>query len=297
MKKILVVGSRDSGEKNNPLVIVETLQKSGVDAEFIEWEKLIFRIDSNSVTVIHDGKELSSKEPDLVLAVGWYRSGRKSNYRDVALSLAVYLKHHDIQFWNSEMGVQRSTGKLSCLVMLALSGIAVTPTIYSLSGDLIVPETDYPLVIKATAASRGALNYLTETKEHAKELLSQQPNMMLVQPYLDNDHDLRVIMFGGKVSKVLRRSRSSDADTHLNNTSQGGSAVWLNPEDLDSKLLTICEKICTIMHREMAGIDLIPDAHSDYGYSCLEVNSVPQLTSGYDTDSKMAALVTAITQN
>ena len=47
----------------------------------------------------------------------------------------------------------------------------------------------------------------------------------------------------------------------------------------------------------MAGIDLIPDNISEYGYSCLEVNTIPQLTSGFDPDTKMESLVEAVLKN
>lgn len=296
MKKLVVIGSIDSGTKNDPQFISKSLQDAGLDVEFIEWEKLVFSIKTGEVSITFNGAELSTMNPDLVIAIGWYRSGRKSNYRDVALTLAVYLDHHKMRYWNSEMGVQRSTGKLSCLTMLALNSVAITPTNYSLSGNLIIPSDNYPVIIKASAASRGASNHLVESKDKATVLLSETPNQMLVQPFMQNDHDLRFIMFGGKVGKVLKRSRN-DSKTHLNNTSQGGSAQWLKPGAIDESLLTICEKICKIMNREMAGIDFIPDANSPYGYSCLEVNSIPQLTSGFDIDAKMRALVDAIKDN
>ena len=44
----------------------------------------------------------------------------------------------------------------------------------------------------------------------------------------------------------------------------------------------------------MAGIDFIPNDLSPYRYSCLEVNAIPQLTSGHDADVKIQQLVTAI---
>ena len=59
-------------------------------------------------------------------------------------------------------------------------------------------------------------------------------------------------------------------------------------------MLTESEKICIIMNRQLAGIDFIPDSSSPYGYSCLEVNAIPQLTSGYDVTTKMKKLSESI---
>ncbi|MCB9822969.1 hypothetical protein H6800_01700 [Candidatus Nomurabacteria bacterium] len=296
MKKVLVIGSKESGTKNDPQVISKTLQNAGLKAEFIEWEKLVFSIKTGEVSVSFSGIELSEMVPDLVIAVGWYNPSIKSNYREVSLTLGLYLEQNNINYWNSEMSKQRSTGKLSCLCMLALHGIHITQTTYSLSGDLIAPLEDFPVIIKATAASRGSSNHLVRSIDQAKRLLGEIPNRMIVQPYIKNDHDLRVIMIGGRAAKVLKRYRSDDK-SHLNNTSQGGSAHWLDPREVGDSLLTICEKICKIMNREMAGIDFIPDDSSPYGYSCLEVNSIPQLTSGFDVEAKMNALVKSVKDN
>ncbi|MBP7837367.1 hypothetical protein KA021_01550 [Candidatus Saccharibacteria bacterium] len=297
MKNVLIFGSSDYSEKNDSQVVAKAFGKNRANVTFVPWEELIFTINNSNVSIRHNDVELADLTPDTVLAFGWYKSGRKSIYKDVAYALALYLDHHKIPYWNSEMGRQRSTGKLSCLVLLALNNIAVTPTAYSLRGDLLMAQITLPAVLKASSASRGDSNYFVDSKKQAEVLLVGMPNRLLVQPYLDNNHDLRMIMFGGKVHRILKRARRKDATTHLNNTSQGGSAEWISTVSVDKKLLTICEKICKITHREMAGIDLIPDNISEYGYSCLEVNTIPQLTSGFDPDTKMESLVEAVLKN
>lgn len=294
MKNILIVGSSDSGDKNDSKVVAEAFDKNRANVTFMTWEELVFTVAISNVSVRYNDIELFDLKPDILLAFGWYKSGKKSIYRDVAYALSLYLDHHTIPYWNSEMGQQRSTGKLSSLILLALNDIAVTPTVYSLKSDILLSHTVFPAVLKASSASRGDLNYLVDSKKQAAALLKGSPNQLLAQPYLENDHDLRMIMFGGTVHKILKRARHENAATHMNNTSKGGTAEWISTELLDKKLLTICEKICKITHREMAGIDLIPDDLSEYGYSCLEVNAIPQLTSGFDPDTKMQSLVDAV---
>jgi glutathione synthase/RimK-type ligase-like ATP-grasp enzyme len=296
MKKVLVIGSADYGKKNNPLEITQALKNAQVDSQFIAWEELVFDIETNTVSVKFNNTEISSLKPDLVIAVGWYKSGNKSIYRDVALSLSQYLMNNKIEFWNSEMSHQRSTGKLSCMVKLAFEGISVPKTLFSLNGDLLLDKINFPAVIKASDASRGESNFLVREGEEASQKLkaSGDVNHMLIQPYLENDHDLRVICFGGEPSLVLRRSRGENSQSHMNNTSQGGSAEWLEIDKVDPSLLTDSKKICIVMNREMAGIDFIPDSSSPSGYACLEVNAVPQLTSGFDADHKLAVLAQSI---
>lgn len=284
MKHVVIIGSKEYGAKNSPTAMADVLSDSAVKTDVFYWEDIMFDIRAGDVRVRFDGKLFSSLSPQLVIALGWYKNGKNSIYRDVAYAMAEYLSHNKILFWNSEMLSQRSVSKLSCMVQLAVSDIPVPHTKFALDDTALV-DAALPFVAKSPAASRGASNYLVETKERRGEIIALGERL-LVQPFLPNDHDIRVICFGGKPALALKRSRQG-SDTHLNNTSQGGKAEWIRMSDLDPQLLTISEKICDIMKRELAGIDFIPDSSSPFGYSCLEVNAIPQLTSGSDVDIKM----------
>lgn len=292
MKSVLVIGSVNNGGKNDPSTVVTHLKKSGLDAVLCYWEDLVFDITSGNVRLLADGKDIANDiRPDLVIALNWYKSGKKSFYRDIAFAAALYLDKAGIKTWNSEMKMQRSSTKLSCMVQLALHGLPVPHTLFSLRGELPFPDT--PFVVKAIAASRGKSNHLVHSQEEARALFASTVPYM-VQPFLPNDHDLRVVCFDGKPSLILRRSRRENSDSHMNNTSQGGDGQWIDLAEVSEDLLTLSSKICIILGREMGGIDLIPDASSPYGYSCLEVNAIPQLTSGFDTFRKMDVLANKI---
>lgn len=292
MKRVLIVGSRDSGSKNDPIVFLNRL-KGEADARLIYWEDMRFTIKTGSVRVTVHGEDVIAFTPDLVICLGWYKNGKQSIYRDVALAFGLVLQHNDIKFWNSEITQQRSTTKLSCLVQLALEDIPVVPTEFSLTNSIAIETAQLPFIAKAAAASRGNENYLVKTSETLAELQSSDTRY-LIQPFVPNDHDLRVICVGAEARLVLERRRGTGSDSHMNNTSQGGKAVWLPLDSLGPEILTLCNKICKVTKRELAGIDLIPDASSSIGYSCLEVNAIPQLTSGFDSEVKIEALVRAI---
>ncbi len=293
MKKILIIGSIESSIKNNPDAMAERLRNDGLEVLVIFWEKLVFSISRESTQVTYEGHDILEISPDLVIALGWYKNGKKSIYRDVAYSLALYLRHNGVSFWNSEMLHQRSSTKLSTMMQLALSDVSVPTTYFSLDVSLISSIIPMPYIAKATSASRGELNYLVKDKSDIDDYTATG-GYMLVQPFLPNDHDLRVICFNGKPELILKRSRQEDSQTHLNNASRGGDTAWLELNSVSPELLTLSEKICKIMKREMAGIDLIPDASSRSGYSCLEVNAIPQLTTGTDVDIKIKALSRAL---
>lgn len=293
MKKVIVIGSRDSGNKNDPSEIARSIRSGATDTSLLYWEDMSFDIVKGNVYITVDGDDILSIKPDLVIAMGWYKNGKKAIYRDVAFALALVLRHHGITFWNSEMANQRSTTKLSTMVQLALNGVSVPRTLFSLSFDNVASQLHYPFIAKAASASRGDMNYLVDG-DAVLANVRQAGSFFLVQEFLPNDHDLRFICFDGRPALVLRRARPADANSHLNNTSQGGMATWLKLADINSDVLTNIEKICRIMGREMAGVDLIPDSSSPLGYSCLEVNAIPQLTSGTDSNIKLAALAEAL---
>jgi glutathione synthase/RimK-type ligase-like ATP-grasp enzyme len=295
VKHILIIGSRKSGKKNNPEAIARRIASEATRVTLAYWEDLVLDIATGRVRVSAEGKQLLEESIDLCITIGWYKNGKQAYYRDVAFALALILKAKGVRLWNSEILEQRSVTKLSTMVQLALENIPVPRSIFSITTRNAISHLSYPYIAKAIAASRGDHNYLVSDAGDRDKVL-EQDFPFLIQPFLENDHDLRVICFGGKPSLVLRRSRAAESETHLNNTSQGGQARWIPLDEMPPELLTFCEKISKIMSREMAGIDLIPDASSLYGYSCLEVNAVPQLTSGTDVDIKLDAFARAINE-
>ncbi len=293
MKRILIIGSRYSGLKNDPNKIHQAIIDSGLQSSVVYWEDLLLSIVAGQVSILCEGQNMINQKPDLVIALGWYRNGRKSIYRDLAFSVALFLEHHNIKFWNSEMLNQRSSTKLSAMVQLALNGVPVPDSYFCLRNNISAGQLDRPFIAKAAGASRGENNYLIKTEDDLGPIINSEIGFVF-QKFLVNDHDLRIICFNGRPYLALKRSRQPGADTHLNNTSKGGSAQWLELSDLDPSLLTLSQKICKITKREMAGIDFIPDMSSEVGYSCLEVNAIPQLTSGTDYQKKLKALALAL---
>lgn len=293
MKNILLIGAKEAGDKNNVDTIRSQIHIDELNVEVVYWEDIVVDITSNNVSVWSNGKDVLAAKPALVMMFGWYKNGAKSYYRDVAFAVAMYMKSKNIPVWNSEVLSQRSTTKLSCLVQLALEGCRVPDTRYSMNHKELIANVKLPFVAKAVAASRGENNHLIRSADSIDRAFANDIQW-IIQPFLPNDHDLRVICFGGEPRFVLKRSRAADAKTHLNNTSQGGTSEAIDIKNIRSELLTESRKICKIMKREMAGIDFIPDGNSPNGYSCLEVNAIPQLTSGHDVEGKMRMLYQSI---
>ncbi len=291
--KVVFLGSKNSAGKNDVSEMLQSFQHSSKvapDARTVYFEDLLFSIATEKQSVLDTATGQDMASADLVIAVNWYRNGDESIYRDVALALALYLQKQGVKIWNSEMKEQRSTTKLSAMMQLALAGMPIPHTVFSLDPNLLQSEAkEFPVVCKSATASRGRNNHLIQKAEElAKVVGNDIPNRYLLQPFIPNEGDYRVICFGGEPQLVLKRMRQG-TETHLNNMSQGAIGQLLQPSALPAELLTQCRDICKLMGREMAGIDvLLPEGGLPPVF--LEINAVPQLTSGAFVEEKLAAL-------
>lgn len=297
MKKIILLGSKNSGGKNDVRDMHQSLARHSKEADItvVFFEDLLMSVTSEAQSFIDTASGKDMSEADLVVAVNWYKGGPTSLYRDVGFALALYLKSKGVEFWNSEMLKQRSISKVSAMMQLSLLGLPVPTTLFSLSADALFAAVNFtPFIFKSAIASRGADNFLCDSVADAKEQATvNQSNHFMVQEYIPNKSDLRVVCFGGEPKLAIERSRRND-DSHLNNVSQGADAKLKEISELSLQMIEECKKICYNMGREMAGIDVLPEKDKPEHYVYLEVNAIPQLTSGAFVDEKMAALAATL---
>jgi glutathione synthase/RimK-type ligase-like ATP-grasp enzyme len=300
MKNVAILGAKDYGEKNNAVDLAKSFSESSsaINFQAIYWEDLLFDIskDSQSVVDTVSGQDLSSF--DLVFALNWYRNDKDNLYREAALTLALYLSNKNVKFWNEEILKQRSSSKLSAMMQLALLNLDIPKTKFSISKEILKSGNDlgFPLILKAAQASRGRDNYLVKDLDELSAHLDKpaESNKYIVQEYIKNDADLRVICANMEPRLVLKRSRVSE-ESHLNNTSKGADAELIELNTLNADIIQACRIICREMGRNIAGIDLMFAKDSDR-YVFLEVNSIPQLSSGVFLDEKANSLALAIEQ-
>ncbi|HVS58682.1 MAG TPA: ATP-grasp domain-containing protein [Candidatus Saccharimonadales bacterium] len=293
MKRVIFLGSKHFGEKNDVGVLAKqsaAALQGQIDVTHCTFEDLLFTITEKQRSIIDTASGVDLAEADLVIAMNWYSTSQKS-LRDLAFTVALYLQEHGVKFWNSEMILQRSTTKLSAMWQLRAADVPVPDTVFSLNHQAAAATwRNEQAIVKDIAGSRGRNNYLVHTHEELERLLADKPDThVLVQQFIPNDYDVRVVCFGGEPRLVIKRQRQSD-DTHLNNTSQGGQATLLSLEKLPPEIIERTKKICQLTGREMAGIDYLVANNGTDAYICLEVNAIPQLTSGSFTSEKYEQL-------
>jgi glutathione synthase/RimK-type ligase-like ATP-grasp enzyme len=298
MKKVLIIGSNRqlAGSKNDTNILAQSLvDKLGVDFAVSSYfiEDLLFCINDQKQQIIDSKSGQDVANADLVICLNWYQGGVHAFYRDIMFTVALYLQARGTDFWNSEALHQRSTTKLSMMMQLALAGIPIPATYFSLDHEALRQQAvDLPCIIKTIKGSRGNDNHLAASRKELGDILADSRPYML-QEFISNDHDLRMVCFRGEPELIIKRTRRSN-DTHLNNTSQGALAELVVLDQAPSNSVQLARKICALTGREIAGVDLLLANDGSERIVCLEVNAIPQLTSGSFVQEKSEAFAKSI---
>jgi RimK family alpha-L-glutamate ligase len=129
----------------------------------------------------------------------------------------------------------------------------------------------YPFIAKPNLGARGQRVYLIESPEDLQQVAPLSD--FIFQPYIKNTGDWRVLILGGKVLGVMRRTAASGS--HLNNTARGGTASLETNQKILDEVAEIALRAAAALQLTFCGIDIIQDDNSGE-YYFLESNSAPQ---------------------
>lgn len=162
---------------------------------------------------------------------------------------------------------------------LAQNGIPVIPTWVFMKKEVLKANYDklpFPIIIKPASGARGKGIFKFNNSQEMDEFLEKEfkasifyPN--LVQGYVPNKGDFRVLVLNGEVITAVRKIR--DADSVVSNMSQGNEAELFDP---DKEVAEIAIKAAQTVGMEFAGVDIIEDQETGKRY-VLEVNLSPQI--------------------
>lgn len=221
----------------------------------------------------------------------------KTHYKrqEFAAALSEAFDGLGVQYIDQEIRNHVSNGKVSQYARLHSVGVSLPKTvmintsILSTQYDRFVSLLGLPFVLKDPAADKGLRNYLIRNPDdfsRAVALTEPQQLYFVAQEFIENTGDLRVVVFDKKVELVIGRRAAEDSDTHLNNTSTGGSAVLVPLDEFDSELKSMSVRAAIALNRQVAGVDLIKDEKTGKWY-ILEVNNAPQIASGAFQEEKI----------
>lgn len=218
------------------------------------------------------GSDLS--EFDLVFFQKWFKQPQ------IAYAISRYLDSHGVPYVSNELGHQNSFSKIAEMVNLTLQNVSYPSTIVATTRTLrTCPEILYPCIIKPAEGTRGkGVELLPDNDAFRRYLEGASDNeWFLVQEYIPNTHDYRVVVMGDAVSFGLKRT-SSDGSI-LNNTSAGATADFLDRGDIDDDLVQLALQAADAVGRsDFAGVDIVRAAEGKL--YVLEVNKSPEIQTG-----------------
>jgi glutathione synthase/RimK-type ligase-like ATP-grasp enzyme len=245
-------------------------------------QDLLFSCKNNGISVTYKGKELH----EIYSAIHIRNQGK---FTDYANALRLYSNHYGLAIVNEKDVTLPYFGKVSQGFLFTINKIP-TPSLASSPGNKTLLEhvgrvAEYPIIIKHNDGIKGLHNYLVNNVEELKTVLSQPLQGFVAQPFIKNIGELRVLTFGDDVKPFIFR-KFATADSHLNNTSRGGSAEQIDAAVVNPEHLKHALKAAELTNREIGGVDVL--IAKDGKHYILEVNSTPAIASGVFADEKIA---------
>ncbi len=259
-----------------------------ISINYTTYNDIVISVVDGKISIFDNRHQMPLNKMDLVHFKNWLFDNEHASL------IAFYLKQNSIAFFNEEVDAGLAWGKISQMCRLAVSGVPVPDTLF-VKRDLLreyfadnrIPEPFvFPMIMKADDGAKGEDNHLIKTAEEALQILDEAVDgkEYVIQNFLPNDGDYR-ILFAGSDLLPLVFIRKGQGDTHLNNTSQGGSGTFVDPKTLPADYLVHARNAARSLKREISGVDIIVDKTTNKPY-ILEVNSTPAFATGYGVAEK-----------
>ena len=242
---------------------------------------LFFELNQDKIAIYDAKKKFDLRDFNLV--VMRHISGMMAE----AHAIAAYCDFFNIKYTDKYLNRLLPDNKMSTQFALWIGGVKAWPqTFYGELDEMKrrFAEFGSQAILKDNEGSKGRLNFLVKSPEEIQKIHDDNPGVKFVlQEFIPNDGDLRILVFGDK--PVMAINRKTNTSSHLNNTSQGGLAEVLSLESVSQDILEISKKAAEIIKLQVAGVDVMIDSRSGEIY-LLEVNNAPQVSSGSFIDIK-----------
>jgi len=195
--------------------------------------------------------------------------------------------------------------------MLALkkTGIEVPKTVYGslwyLFEQMRLGTFEFPVILKGSGGDRGTRVFKADNLEQLEKLVrdlrkteTDEGKRYMLQEFIPNDGDYRVLVLGEKVLGVMKRS-SQDKKEFRNNYSAGGSVEIADLPENIKQLAVKAAKVCGLA---VAGVDV---AFRDFDMTkpvIWEVNKGPQFkgfmkATGIDVPTEIVKFLVSLKVN
>lgn len=261
-------------------------QERDVRVSYCSVQELVFLVKNGKTSVLLKGRELADDFDALSLR-------NMDKYPDFASTLGLYAEQYSVKVVNPLDIAHPVYGKVSQGFLFTANGVPTPDLVSSPNNETLLrylesQKNEFPLIVKHNEGIKGLHNYLVKDATELHEVLRQEKQGFVTQPFIENEGELRVLTFGEQVEPLIFK-KQGDATTHLNNTARGGGAVQLSQDEVPSDILADARKAASVTHRELGGVDVLL-AKTGQWY-VLEVNHTPALATGVLRDEKIARFV------
>lgn len=267
------------------------LQKAGgfpsVDIVTVALENLIYVIDEQKNAHVYDsvtGVDLGDAQ--YVYLKSWEAMPEEAS------ALATYLYHRGVPFAD-HAALSMGVSKLVTMFKLWSEGIGVPFTVYARHPQAMAKAIqqwgDYmpgKFVFKDIFGAKGKMNFLVDAAAAVEHIYEYSDVNFIAQRFVPNDGDYRVGIYFDTPAFIILRKGSGES--HLNNTSAGGTAVYVPTEEAQPRLKSIAKKAARAVNLQVSGVDLIQDRETKKWF-VLEVNQGSQIVTGAFTEENMSA--------
>lgn len=289
-KKVLLLFAKKAADERKayPADLASLLNKTegGIAVSTCLFEELLFFIDTESTNVVDTANGCALTDYDVIYFRYW------SDAQGAALAAARFCKMKGIPFIDSEVLRAGSFNKITQYMNLHEAGVPFPKTLVAAHEQLLdnyaKHDFSFPFVLKSAGGTRGQDNYVVHDEAEMRRVLDDNPMLTFVlQSFIPNHGDYRVVVMGASVTTVIKRQ--AVGKTHLNNTSQGGLAEIVPVDSLPQEVLDLSVRAANFFGRELAGVDMVQST-ADGRWYCFEVNRAPQIEHASFEHEKAVAL-------
>lgn len=200
--------------------------------------------------------------------------GFMSNFSTIVKMLISYLDKNNVPYL--KYGTYKDVDNKAYEMHLVQSlGYPYIPSLMTskLSSKVIdaVKEFGFPIIVKDINLNRGEGVWKVESMKELLPIFSGGNKLMLIQKFIPNDGDYRVISVKNKVELVIKKERIEGTKEFRANVARGGKAV---KGTLPKDIIEMCEDISQHLVCDIVGFDIIQDQETKE-YYVMETNSSP----------------------
>lgn len=266
-RRVLILGANKDYKSVSKRIAKETgVLSSG--ASFLDLQ--IF-VKTGQIQIIWEGKDV--KNFDFV----WILSSWK--YRQIAHIASKYLESNG----TAHSKVEREKTKLVDTYNLAEAGINVPKSMF-VGTKNIVRHLDsigkfcsYPFLIKVTRGSLGKGIFIVNSRKEVYDVVKKldPKKLYMIQEFIPNQFDYRVIISSGKPISIGKRTRIDD--DFRNNAYLGANEDFMDSSDAPDSVLKIAIEAAKAANLNWCGVDVVVCTKTGVPF-VLEVNRRPGLT-------------------